>query len=243
MKIAVVTCTWHRPIQLGQMIKCFLEQDYPQEHRELLILDDAGMYEPLSGPGWALISIRRRFRTLGEKRNATIGLVSPDTEAVAVWDDDDIYLPHTLSTQVATLRDSDWCRPSQVLYEQPDGTFSRHLTSGLFQGGWAFRLEALNRIGGYRAVSICEDQDLASRLSQANVRVGDPLWFTHTPYYVYRDTSNNSYHASYMGEPNEAYTILGTWRHDGPPIARLNVSWPRDYRSVMVRKEVEGLWL
>jgi hypothetical protein len=237
--MAVVTCTWHRPKQLGHLVKCFLEQDYPAESRELVILDDAGMYQPMRGDGWQLVSIARRFKTLGEKRNATLGLVSPDTRAVAIWDDDDIYLPHALSSQARTLSDFEWCRPSQVLYEQSDGTLSRHLTNGLYQGGWAFRLDVLNRVGGYRAVSICEDQELAQRLIAANVRIGDPLWHCNTPYYVYRDASSESYHASYMGECREAYELLGTWRHNGPAIAELQIAWPRDYRNITVRPAVE----
>ena len=51
-----------------QMLRCFLAQDYP--HRELLILDDASQYADQSGDRWRLVSVRRRFATLGEKRNA-----------------------------------------------------------------------------------------------------------------------------------------------------------------------------
>ena len=99
MKIAAVCCTYLRPKQLGHLIRCFERQDYAD--RELVVLDDAGQYEPAAGDRWRLVSVRPRFPTLGEKRNAAAGYVSPDVEALAVWDDDDLYLPWALSASVA----------------------------------------------------------------------------------------------------------------------------------------------
>ena len=101
MKIAAVCCTYLRPKHLGWLIKCFLEQDYAD--RELVILDDADQYDNQRGDGWELVSVRRRFRSLGEKRNAAIAMTSSDADALAVWDDDDLYLPWALSASVAAL--------------------------------------------------------------------------------------------------------------------------------------------
>jgi len=70
MKLAAVCCTFRRPHLLGELIESFLRQDYPRELRELIILDDAGDYDNQQGDGWQLISMPRRFRSLGEKRNA-----------------------------------------------------------------------------------------------------------------------------------------------------------------------------
>ena len=112
MKIAVVCVTYNRPRQLGQMIRCFQRQDYAP--RELVILDDAGQYASNEGPGWRLTSIAERFPTLGEKRNAAARLVSPDAAALAVWDDDDLYMPWALRASAAALelrpgRAPAWC--------------------------------------------------------------------------------------------------------------------------------------
>ncbi len=102
MNIAAVCVTYLRPRQLGWMIRCFLEQDYPADKRELIVLDDAGQYEDQQGGGWRLISTGRRFATLGEKRNAAAALAD-GVEALAVWDDDDLYLPWALSASAAAL--------------------------------------------------------------------------------------------------------------------------------------------
>jgi len=257
MKICVVACTWFRPLQLGQLIKCFLEQDYPAELAEMVILDDAGQYENARGDRWQLVSIPRRFKTLGEKRNATIALVSDDVQAVCIWDDDDLYLPWHLRASAAALERAPWSRPSNVLYEQPD-RLTPHRTSGLYQGGWAFRLEKSDGLTGkslpaglsYSATSINEDQVLIGALTRAGVTSADPLAQGFAPSYIYRDASSASYHASYMGAVDEAWRVLAReshWNWTQAPLSRADLNeiaraggqadWihlPRDYRNLPI---------
>src|SRR5690606_40696836 len=81
VKIAAICCTYKRPTLLAEAIECFIRQDYPAELRELIVLDDAGQYGNQRGDGWRIVSLPVRFRTLGEKRNASAALVSADCEA------------------------------------------------------------------------------------------------------------------------------------------------------------------
>ena len=173
MHIAAVCVTYLRPRQLGWMIQCFLRQDYPPAQRELLILDDAGQYGDRQGEGWRLVSQPERFASLGEKRNAAVALVSKRAEALAVWDDDDLYLPWALRASAA-LAEADWSRPSLVLHPQADGSFHQHQTGGLFHGGRAYRRKALERAGGYPPINNGEDQGLAQRFQELGVRQADP---------------------------------------------------------------------
>ncbi len=208
MKLAAVCCTYLRPAQLGQMIHCFLKQDYPAALRELVILDDAGQYANQSGPGWRLVSTSRRFPTLGRKRNAAAALVSDDTDAMAVWDDDDAYLPWALSASAAALQQAPWSRPSVVLHPSADGSLRQHLTGGLFHGGWAYRREAFDATGGYPPeLSNGEDQGLARRFVAAGITAADPIGLGFRPFYVYRWGSAGSAHLSGLGP--EGYTKLG----------------------------------
>jgi hypothetical protein len=184
MKIAAVCCTYLRPRQLGRMVRCFERQDY--EDRELVILDDAGQYESTGRDRWRLISLATRFATLGEKRNAAVGYVAPDVEALAVWDDDDLYLPWALRASAAALRVAPWSRPSLVLHEKPDGSLRQHRTGGLFHGGWAYRRSVFEQCGGYPSVDNGEDQALAARLSAAGVLHADSIKLGFAPFYVYR---------------------------------------------------------
>ncbi len=184
MKITVVCVTYNRPRQLGQMIRCFERQDYAG--RELVILDDAGQYKPAEGHLWRLASVAERFPTLGEKRNAAARLVSPEAEALAVWDDDDLYMPWALRASVVALRRADWSRPSLVLHPLPDGSLRQHRTGGLFHSGWAYRRKAFDRAGGYPRINNGEDQALAGRFGRLGATQSDPLSLGFLPFLVYR---------------------------------------------------------
>ncbi len=206
MKIAAVCCTYLRPIELAHLVRCFQHQDYAD--RELVILDDAGQYDGTQGDRWRLISVSPRYATLGEKRNAAAALVSADVEALAVWDDDDLYLPWALSASVAALRRAPWSRPSLVLHLTPEGLLRQHRTGGLFHGGWAYRRSVFRHCGGYPPCNNGEDQQLAARLVRAHVGQADPVRLGFPPFYVYRWGSHR--HLSSMGA--DGYRRLGALR-------------------------------
>ena len=227
MKLAALCCTFRRPHTLGQLIECFLRQDYPSELRELIILDDAGQYENQAGDSWFLVSIPMRFRSLGEKRNACAALASPDVEGFLVADDDDIYLPHWFSATADTLSKAEWSRPGLVLLEHGDG-LKEHDTNGLYHGGRAFRKEAFYRVRGYGPYNNGEDQELAGRLHESGVTVRDPCE-DHEPFYIYR-YDNCSYHLSYMDDAG--YRELGLNADDGK--STIHVGWPSDYTKLSV---------
>ncbi len=208
MKIAAVCCTFHRPRQLGHLIRCFERQDYPD--RELVILDDAGQYGNHQGDRWLLISTGKRFATLGEKRNAAACLVSDDVEALAIWDDDDLYLPWALRACAAALKTATWSRPSIVLHLQKDGSLKQHHTGGLFHGGWAYTRQVFQQAGGYPAVNNGEDQALARRFKHNRVQASDPIALGLKPFYIYSWATGSGWHLSGMGR--EGYQRLGGLR-------------------------------
>lgn len=207
MKIAAVCCTYQRPEQLGHLVQCFLQQDYPPEKRELVILDDAGQYDNQQGDGWRLISVPHRYPTLGQKRNAAAALVSEDFEALAVWDDDDLYLPWALRACVAALRLAPWSRPSLVLHPQQDGWLRQHQTGGLFHGGWAYARRVFQQARGYPAQNNGEDQAFARRLERAGVQQADPIGLGLKPFYIYPWAAGGGWHLSGMGP--DGYRRLG----------------------------------
>jgi len=219
MKIAAVCCTFLRPERLGRMIRCFELQDHAD--RELVVLDDAGQYGCQQGDRWRLISTNVRFPTLGEKRNAAAALVSDAVDALAVWDDDDLYLPWCLRACAAALDRAAWSRPSQVLHPQADGSLRRHETGGLFHGGWAYRREVFQRAGGYPAMDNGEDQGLARRFKRAAVDQIDPIALGFDPFYVYAWGGAGGWHLSGMGP--QGYRRLGAMRAEP---ARLRITDP-----------------
>lgn len=236
MKIAALCATFRRPKLLGQMIECFLRQDHPKHLRELIILCDASQYDNASGDGWTLISIPRRFKSLGEKRNAVAGLISKDVQGLAIWDDDDIGLPHALSTQARALELGDWSRPSLVLVEDGPGRLREAKTGGLYQGGWAFRREIFEKVGGYRAhESNGEDQELGARLVAAGAVIVDPCEFAD-PFYYYRENSG-SFHLSWSGPKHEGYDALGRGTVQK---ATLTIGWPKDFTALPIKRLAEA---
>ncbi|WP_437191555.1 glycosyltransferase [Planctomicrobium sp. SH527] len=229
MKLAALCCTYLRPHTLGQLIESFLRQDYPARHRELIILDDAGQYRNQEGDGWRLISIARRFRTLGEKRNACAALASPDVEGFLVADDDDIYLPHWFSTQAQALKQAEWSRPSLVLSETATG-LRESPTEGLYHASWAFRRKAFDRVRGYGPVNNGEDQEFAARLVQAGVKICDPCQFA-PPFFLVR-YHNQSYHVSDLDD--RGYAALQ--RQVGKPQETVHIHWPKNFTELPVQR-------
>lgn len=130
--MTLVSClcpTYGRARALGEVLECFLLQDYPE--RELIILNDAPTHyreiddprvrlvgregaesEWAAGPARIRIVNEDRFATLGHKYNRLLDLARGPL--VAHWEDDDIYLPWHLSSLVGALEPgidlvkSDW---------------------------------------------------------------------------------------------------------------------------------------
>jgi len=230
MKIACLCLTFNRPAQLAEAVESFLRQTYPAELRDLVILDDAGQYDPAACdhlPGVKLITTRHRFRTLGEKRNAAAALASPDVEAYAVWDDDDIYLPWHLEAMAQVFAAGiPWSRPAEVWIDRRTH-LERKPTGGLFHASWGFTREAFLSVGGYPAMQSGQDQALAARFKQSGIRAASPAG---QPSYVYRwYTYPGARHISALGK--DGYQRRGQEAIE--PVACITPCWSRDWAALL----------
>lgn len=234
-KIACLCCTYGRPELLAEAVESFLRQDYPPDRCELIVLDDAGQYRNRSygePKPWHLVSVGRRFFTLGEKRNACAALASPDVDAYAVWDDDDIYLPWTLAAHAAALENAPWSRPSQILVEGQQGQGLRvKEANGLFHPAWAFTRKVFLEAHGYPFMQSGQDQALASRLKANQVPSFDPLALGLTPYFFYRWGTSHSYHLSAL-DREQGYERLAARIGPLSVVEHLEPKWNRDYTSL-----------
>ena len=221
MILSAVCCTWNRPHYLGELVESFLRQDYPAEKRELVILDDAGQYGNREGDGWKIISIKTRFTTLGEKRNACAALVRPDCEGLLVADDDDLYLPHWFSAHATALANAEWSRPEQV-YREEGSIFYLQKTNGIYHGAHAFRRSTFLKHFGYKAMNSGQDQELFHRLKKADVSQFDTTQDT-APYYVYRFRSD-TLHLSGVGQNGYERMASGGLETD-----KFTIGWNEDY--------------
>ncbi len=192
-ELPMVSClcpTYRRPKLLENSITCFLSQDYPADRRELIVLDDAGELENQTGDGWQIISIQRRFRSLPEKFNALAGLARG--EILVVWEDDDIYLPHHVSSHVTAMAGHLWSKPSKVLSDYT-GQIQEEDATGRFHASLAFTRRAFEQVGGWPLTMRADfDQQLIARLGAVGV-AGDPCELGH-PAYIFRWGSTGAYH-------------------------------------------------
>ena len=150
--------------------------------------------------GWQIISIPRRFRSLPEKFNAIAGLAKGDI--LVVWEDDDIYLPHHISTHVRAMEGRLWSKPSFVLSSYT-GRLEQEDATGRFHASLAFRREIFDRIGGWPLTRRGDfDQQLIVRLN-AIEPPGDPCQFAD-PSYIFRWGQTNAYHGqAFMQGPED----------------------------------------
>lgn len=239
--LSCLCCTYCRPELLEEAIYSFTQQDYPADRRELIVLDDANQYHPdyerqtngpnwkvISLPHWKVISLPRRFRTLGEKRNALAGLALPQADGFVVWDDDDIYLPHTLRAHAAVLKRVPLSIPSKVWKQGRDGTLVSKTNNTMFHGSWAFTPELFHRAGRYAAMNSGEDKDLLGRMLELGIKPGDPTANGAGPYYIYRYSLSGSYHLSAANNP-PSYESLAILAEDAPSVGSLRPHWKRNY--------------
>jgi glycosyltransferase involved in cell wall biosynthesis len=205
-ELPFVSClcpTYRRPKLLENSIACFLAQDYPADRRELIVLDDAGELGAQTGEGWQIISIPRRFRSLPEKFNALAGL--SQGEILIVWEDDDIYLPHHISSHVAAMAGHLWSKPSTVLSDYT-GQIQEEDATGRFHASIAMTRQAFIQCGGWPLTLRGDfDQQLIARLNSIGP-AGDPCQQA-APSYVFRWSSTGSYHGQALmrGPEDEAW--------------------------------------
>jgi hypothetical protein len=173
LKMACLCVTYLRPKRVAEAIACFERQDYPEALRELVVLDDAGQYAQLAGKRWQVVSTPRRFRTLGEKRNAAAALAAPDTDAYVIWDDDDIYLPWHVSAVARALTKSPWSVPTKIYRDMFGRLELNDNDYRYYHSAWGFTRELYQRAGGYPFAQRGEDQMFRERLEAAGATPAD----------------------------------------------------------------------
>ncbi|MEO8494733.1 MAG: glycosyltransferase [Planctomycetota bacterium] len=167
-RLPLISCimpTYGRPRYVHEAAKMFLDQDYPA--KELIILNDCAgqdFYSEL--PNIRVINSPRRYSTLGEKRNECIKQARG--EFLAIWDDDDVYLPWRLSYSLAEINRwrTDFYRPAEFLaYWGEDSLHDNQTVPGwLSHPTVLLRKRLWERVGGYAAMNVGEDAEFFARI-------------------------------------------------------------------------------
>ncbi len=234
LKLSVCCCTYNRPHLLGELIESFQRQSYPKSHCELLVLDDAGQYGDLRGENWQIVSIPRRFASIGEKRNASFSLASPDTDIFVVADDDDIYLPWWLETHARNFERGATWSAADYFYESVDNGDIRKKYYGI-EGhpNNAFTKELFWSVGGYPPLSGWEDQELYKRFRAKGLSFVNALGDDTLPFLLYRRFRGERHLSSV---PLKVYQNSDCFR----PVleqATFEIGWQNDYLAKVLEFE------
>lgn len=199
--ISAICPTYKRDKLLANAVQCFVDQDYPLDRRELIILDDAGQFDSqVSGNGWSVISTTERYPSLPAKFNALANYCSGDV--LVVWEDDDLYLNHHLDQIAQCYLNSpfEYYVPERVYstYGKPFGEYQTEMAAGRFHASWAFTRKLFESVGGYPDTGRLDfDQQMRDILT--NATGGRGFYDTQNCSYVYR-WGNGQWHGSQAGE-------------------------------------------
>src|SRR5690349_5419636 len=216
--IACLCPTYKRPELLRNAIACFNAQQYP--NRVLVIFDDADQHvaHDCAAEKWRLVTQGDRFPNLPTKLNALAAMV-PEAEILAIWEDDDIYLPHHLAAIAEAAAASEalaFFAPTWVLstYDLPFGETRRESAAGRFHASWAYTRALWEHLGGYEPGDDLDfDQQMGARCRAVAPIVHYDETATARPFgptYVYR-WGNGVYHGSQAGAQGyrELWNALG----------------------------------
>jgi glycosyltransferase involved in cell wall biosynthesis len=168
--ISCVMPTYGRSDYVSESLSMFLAQDYP--NKELIILNDCPGQELLGDyPGVTIVNSPTRWNTLGEKRNAAVAMAKG--EYIAVWDDDDIYMPWRLSycMQRIQLLDPPVYCPAEYWAYWGDSNMHHNqaVLNWIYHPQMIFKKSEWDTVGGYPAVTLQEDTAFVRRILSARM--------------------------------------------------------------------------
>ncbi len=163
--ISCVMPTFGRPDYVCESLNMFLEQDY--ENKELIILNDCEGQEFAGDfPNVTIVNEHKRWGTLGEKRNAAIRHARGDY--IAVWDDDDVYLPWRLSycmNRILSKNITLYCPHEYWAYwGNHDLHNNQAVLTWIYHPQVIFKKSEWEAVGGYPAITLHEDTSFIRRI-------------------------------------------------------------------------------
>ncbi|MFZ5829832.1 MAG: hypothetical protein ACOY3P_07080 [Planctomycetota bacterium] len=195
MRIVALTPTFRRRRLLQNAIACFEQQTHGE--RYMLIGDDSGEHADQEGDRWTVWAmppqqtLPAKYNTMAAEARRRWGV-----EAVAVFEDDDIYLPRYLERHCQALAQPGavWSHGSWVWTEGARGQMQHEETANArLHGALAMRVEAIDQLGGWPATARMDfDLHLLALLRQ-RWPASDPCVFGPAQY-VFRWQSTQHYH-------------------------------------------------
>jgi len=193
-KVSCQCITYGRTHLLDEAVESFLRQDYVGE-KELVILNDyPALRLECDLPNVLVVNLPRRFKTIGEKRNACVALCQG--EVIFPWDDDDIHLPHRISYSLQQMKNRRYFKSTRLWYWK-NGELSPEPKSAVAHAMGCWSTEFFDAVGGYPHLQSGQDAALEECFKgpDRDVQETPDEWL----YYVYRFPGTGSYHLSTAG--------------------------------------------
>jgi len=238
LPISCKCITYGRVELLEEALESFLRQDYDGDHELVIVNDYPRQRLHFDHPRVRIYNLDFTFDTIGEKENFAVSACRHDT--IAVWDDDDIALPHHLRNIDRYFAGHDllhWERGAAFVGGRIEAL------AGLGNSGIVYRKSLWRDAGGHPFENAGYDVSLVVRLRDHGARVAlaapeprDVSWF-----YAW---GNGSYHMSGQGRdtsdrPNvvqrHSEHIEGLRRAGLIPTGdvELRPHWNQDYPAVL----------
>jgi len=210
----------------------------------MVILDDAGDYpDQPHGNNWRIVSIDRRFNSLGSKRNACAALANPESEGFLICDDDDFLFPWAMAATDRALTLGKWAQPREVFEWGDSGTlvrqetFSRHRPNYIdYHSGWSYRRSTFESIRGYPIIGE-EDTPVRDYLTEnVSPSINTISHDFPVPFVIYSSESPN-YRISHLYQQHRVGDMAkSAWTEAGQasPDGQFNVAWDIDYLSLEI---------
>ena len=221
MKFLCICPTYGRPPHLiCDALTCFLDQTHTNAY--LMIYDDLGNHTPQVNERWAMVTSTQRSPNLIRKYNIMLDLAESmklggtgGFDALANWEDDDLYLPTHLEQHARVLSHCEYSYPSQTW-----STFSRQAeiipTAGVYWASMAIRFNSFRKGGGYIATPRADFDQLNMRRWRSTLKHGDPS-HPHGPTYVFQAHTGVPHGQSFMlGEDDTTWYQRFTPVHTEP---------------------------
>lgn len=161
--ITCICCTYGRVEHLQEAVACFLKQDYDGSKKLVILNSLPKQVLAFNHPEVEVHNLTSRPPTMGETRNMAIAH-APEDSLLVVWDDDDLYLPHYLSTVVRGFEPGkhEWTRLSRQAYME--GAKIKSIVNGS-ANTFAFTKKAWSAVGGYSTLSVGEDRQIIGKIT------------------------------------------------------------------------------
>lgn len=198
--VSCLCATYARPQLLGEAIKCFIDQDYP--NKEIIVLNDqegVELYIDSCPDNIKIVNHPTRFNSLGEKRNYLKSLGNGDY--FCIWDDDDLYLNHRISMSVRLMIENDGkydiVKPKFAYMSTSNKDYQ--IVQNLFHSHSCITKDYMLKMD-YPNISVGEDMAFES-----GARIGS---FDVDPFYIYRwgsPSGINIHHLSGIADEKKSW--------------------------------------